>query len=157
MSYIDKTLMEGEEVIARAHLHWVIFVPTFFIDIIAFAFFVWAAIVKERDLTIVLATVGGVMLLISTILVLKAFIAHKTSEFAVTNRRVLIKTGVIRRKSLEILLSKVEGIQVDQSILGRILNYGSIVVTGTGGTREPYHKIASPIDFRKAVQEEGRN
>src|SRR3990170_2644979 len=155
MSYIDKTLMEGEEVIARAHLHWVIFVPTFFIDIIAFAFFVWAAIVKERDLTIVLATVGGVMLLISTILVLKALIAHKTSEFAVTNRRVLIKTGVIRRKSLEILLSKVEGIQVDQSILGRILNYGSIVVTGTGGTREPYHKIASPIDFRKAVQEEG--
>jgi len=102
----------------------------------------------------VLAGIGMIGVLLGAVSALRAFIALKTSEFAVTNKRVLIKTGFIRRNSLEVLLSKVEGIQVHQSLVGRLLNFGSIVVTGTGGSHDPYHRIAAPLGFRRAVQEQ---
>ena len=75
-----------------------------------------------------------------------------SSEFAVTNKRVLIKVGLIRRHSLELLLQKVEGIGVDQTLTGRILGYGTITVTGTGGTRESFQRISRPLEFRRQVQ-----
>ena len=76
------------------------------------------------------------------------------SEFAVTNKRVLIKTGWIRRHSLETLLSKIEGIRVEQDVLGRMWDYGTIVVSGTGGSKEPFRRIASPMQFRREIQEQ---
>lgn len=81
-----------------------------------------------------------------------AYITHKTSEFAVTDRRVVIKVGWIQRRTLETMLNKVEGIGVDQSIMGRMLGYGTITVTGTGGTKEPFTNIANPLEFRRQVQ-----
>jgi uncharacterized membrane protein YdbT with pleckstrin-like domain len=87
-------------------------------------------------------------------LAITSLIARATSEFAVTNKRVLIKIGWIRRHSLETLLSKVEGIRVEQSVFGRMWDYGTIVVSGTGGSKEPFRKIASPMQFRREVQEQ---
>lgn len=80
-------------------------------------------------------------------------IRRATSEFAVTNRRVVVKVGLISRQTLELNLAKVESIGVDQSIFGRILGYGTIVVIGTGGTREPFRTIANPMGFRQAVNQ----
>lgn len=77
-----------------------------------------------------------------------------TSEFGITSKRVLGKTGFIRRRSLDIVLAKVEAIRLSQSILGRILNYGDLEVTGTGGTEEVLRFIPDPLLFRKAVQEQ---
>jgi uncharacterized membrane protein YdbT with pleckstrin-like domain len=75
-----------------------------------------------------------------------------TSEFAITNRRLIIKVGLISRHTLEMNLSKVESINVDQSIVARILNYGTITVIGTGGTHEPFQDIANPMEFRRRFQ-----
>ncbi len=83
---------------------------------------------------------------------LSPLVQYLTSEFAVTNKRVLVKVGFISRHTLELLLSKVETVGVDQSILGRILGYGTIVVIGTGGTREPFRAITDPLEFRHQVQ-----
>jgi uncharacterized membrane protein YdbT with pleckstrin-like domain len=80
-------------------------------------------------------------------------VARATSEFAVTNRRVIIKVGLVSRKTVELNLEKVESIGVEQTILGRILGYGAIVVVGTGGTKEPFPRIADPMGFRRAVNE----
>ena len=80
-------------------------------------------------------------------------IQRATSEFAITTKRVIIKEGLIARRTLEMNLSKIETVNVDQSIMGRILNYGSITIIGTGGTHEVFHNIAHPIQFRKAFQE----
>jgi uncharacterized membrane protein YdbT with pleckstrin-like domain len=80
-------------------------------------------------------------------------VARATSEFAVTNRRVIIKVGLVSRKTVELNLEKVESIGVEQTILGRILGYGTIVVVGTGGTKEPFARIADPMGFRRAVNE----
>ncbi len=75
-----------------------------------------------------------------------------TSEFAITNKRVVIKTGFVSRHTLEMNLSKVESVNVEQSILGRMLGYGSIIVIGTGGTTEVFGKIANPMEFRRQFQ-----
>lgn len=77
-----------------------------------------------------------------------------TSEFAVTNKRVIVKTGWVRRETLELNLSRVESLSVDQGLMGRLLGYGTITIIGTGGTREPFHGIAHPLEFRNAVQEQ---
>ena len=76
----------------------------------------------------------------------------KSSEFAVTNKRVIFKLGVLTTRSVELLLPKVEGIAVTQSMAGRIFGFGAIVVSGSGGTQEPFRDIQSPLAFRQAVQ-----
>jgi uncharacterized membrane protein YdbT with pleckstrin-like domain len=103
----------------------------------------------------VLVPAGGLLLVLFAFpLVITALIARATSEFAVTNKRVLIKIGWLRRHSLETLLSKIETIRVEQGILGRALDYGTIVVSGTGGSKEPFRTIASPMEFRRKVQDQ---
>ena len=76
-----------------------------------------------------------------------------SDEFAITNRRVIIKTGLISRKTFEMNLSKIESVNIDQTILGRILGYGTIIIVGSGGTREIFPKIKNPLEFRKKFQE----
>ncbi len=86
-------------------------------------------------------------------LTIKAWFDRWFSEFVITNRRIIIKTGIIGRETFEMNLSKIESVNVDQSIMGRILNYESITIIGSGGTKETFHKIAKPLAFRKAFQE----
>lgn len=81
-------------------------------------------------------------------------IDYRTSEFAVTNKRVIMKMGWISRRVLELNLHKIESVNVDQSLLGRLLGYGTITVIGTGGTRETFERLAHPVAFRKAFQEQ---
>jgi uncharacterized membrane protein YdbT with pleckstrin-like domain len=76
-----------------------------------------------------------------------------SSEFVITNRRIIIKTGIISRNTFEMNLSKIESVNVDQSFFGRIFGYGSMTIIGTGGTRESFHNISKPLEFRKAFQE----
>jgi uncharacterized membrane protein YdbT with pleckstrin-like domain len=93
-------------------------------------------------------------ILIAIAKAISSFINFSASEFAVTNHRAIAKVGFIRRNSLEVLLSKIEAIQVNQDILGRILGYGSITVSGTGGTRDPFHNISDPLELRRKIQEQ---
>ncbi len=81
-------------------------------------------------------------------------IAYLTSEFAITNKRIIIKTGFISRNTFEMNLSKIESINVNQSILARILGYGTIVIMGTGSTREPFADIRDPLIFRRKFLEQ---
>ena len=85
-------------------------------------------------------------------LFISPIIEKLSSDFAITNRRVIIKVGLFSRRTLEMNLDKVESIHVDQSIIGRMLGYGNIEVIGTGGTRELFMCITSPIEFRKQYQ-----
>ncbi len=139
MSYIEKNLLNGENILYSGKMHWVVFL--------------WPIIWLIIGLML-LDSFGGLFILIALGTSIASLINYTTSEFGITNKRVIVKVGFIRRNSLEVLLSKVEGIQVNQGILGRILGFGSITVTGTGGTKDPFHKIAAPLEFRKSVQEQ---
>ena len=97
-------------------------------------------------------TIGGIVLLFGLLAALPALIVFKTSEFGVTNKRVIIKVGLVRRRTLELLLGQVEAISVDQDILGRIFGFGEITLTGTGGIREVFNKIGKPLEFRRQIQ-----
>ncbi len=74
-------------------------------------------------------------------------------EFVITNKRIICKTGLFSRRTLEMNLNKIESVNVDQGIMGRILGYGTITIIGTGGTRESFPDIARPVEFRKRFQE----
>lgn len=143
MGYVDSNLLRGESVEYRASLHWMVFKwPALWIAV-ALVFFVYFELIAVSYLAIIFAVITFI----------PAFITYKTSEFAITNKRVIAKLGFIKRQSIEIRLSQIEGIHVNQDVLGRLLSYGSIIVTGTGGLKDPIHKIYNPMEFRRRVQE----
>ncbi len=135
--YVNENLGKGEEVLFETHLNYVMiwvmalfFLPMgFFLSM--YFFYIFAVLFP--------------------VLFLYYYIQIKTSEFVVTNRKVFIKYGVISTVSLEINLDKIESIGVNQDILGRICGYGTIVVSGTGGTQHVFNYIDEPIEFRKNV------
>lgn len=134
MSYIDKNLMPNEIVVYRTQLNWIIFAPSVALLLLGILHTIFAAI--------------GLVTAIS------ALISYISSEFGITNKRLIVKVGFIQRRSFEVLLTKVEGIAVDQSIPGRIFDYGTITITGTGGSKEPFRTIDSPLEFRRKAQEQ---
>ncbi|MGH7592933.1 MAG: PH domain-containing protein [Gemmatimonadales bacterium] len=145
MSYIDRHLLPGEAVMYRTRLHWKIFVMPVLVSLILVALALWALSANRRLLAIP-------PIVVALLLLFAAWLRRNSSEFAVTNRRVIIKLGVMTTRSMELLLPKVEGITVTQSVAGRMFGFGEIVVTGSGGTQEPFDSIQSPLDFRQAVQ-----
>jgi uncharacterized membrane protein YdbT with pleckstrin-like domain len=86
--------------------------------------------------------------------IVMGMVRRNATEMALTNRRVVIKTGVVGRKTIEMLLNKVESIEVSETAMGRALGYGTIVVIGTGGTPEPFDQMAHPLEFRSRVQQQ---
>ena len=149
MAYVDDNLLPGEHIAYRAHLHPIIYAGPIAIALIAIIMVAFG-VLNEGILW--LAWGGALLLAVAGVAALIAYIKSSSSEFAVTNRRVVIKVGVIRRHTLELLLQKIEGIGIDQSILGRMLDIGTIVVIGTGGTKEQFSNIAAPLKFRHQVQ-----
>ena len=148
MSYVENNLLPNEQVTYWAKLHWIIYFWPMVLLLGAVAVAVGVAFLGWHDGWIASAVLAGIALLSF----LPPWVDSLSSEFAVTNKRVLIKVGLIRRHSLELLLQKVEGIGVDQTLTGRILGYGTITVTGTGGTRESFQRISRPLEFRRQVQ-----
>ena len=144
MGYIDKNLLPDERVVYRARLHWITFARPLVVLVLGFALlFLLGADARP---------VGGAVVLVGLVLLVPPFVAYRTTEFGVTNKRVVIKTGFIRRHTLELLLRQIEAISVDQSLTGRLLGFGSLTLTGTGGVREVFHRVVSPLEFRRRIQ-----
>jgi len=148
MSYVESNLLPNEQVTYWAKLHWIIYLWPMVFLLGAVAVAVAVSALGLSGGWIASAVLAGIALLSF----LPPWVDSLSSEFAVTDKRVLIKVGLIRRHSLELLLQKVEGIGVDQTLTGRILGYGTITVTGTGGTRESFARISRPLEFRRQVQ-----
>jgi predicted Zn finger-like uncharacterized protein len=152
-AFISDGLLKGEQVVYVARLHWGMFfapaVTGFFALVLVLAFL----LMRSDDGTF-LAFLASGLFLGSVVVVLLRIIRYFTSDFVVTNQRVLIKDGALNRRSLEILLVKVESVSVSQPILGRFFGYGTICIGGTGGTKEGFPAIASPLDFCRHVREQ---
>ena len=134
MSSLEETLLIDEEIVYRTRLRWIVFL--------------WPLIISLCGVAI--GSKEGVGILgLAAIVSIPKFISYKNSEFGLTDKRIILKTGFIRQNSHEILLAQIEGIQVEQGILGRILAFRSIVITGTGGAHDRYRKITAPLELRK--------
>lgn len=149
MGYIENNLQSGEVIAYRAQIHWAIFISPIVWFLLIFVF--------SRQIIIDGKQFYVLMFMISIwafiYLFIKAIVTKISAEYALTNKRLIMKRGIISRKSLELILTKCEGISVDQHILGRLLGFGTIIVT-TGGVTNKYAKIANPIEFRNRINEQ---
>ncbi len=157
--YIPSTLLRGEKLIYIARPHWIIFTPGVLMLIVAMLFFHYGPIFFSFQFSVLggyqlYGIVGFVIALVACYWLLTAYIIFRTSEYGVTDKRVLMKTGWIRRNSLEIFLQRLEAINVSQTVPGRIFNYGTIVLIGTGGTQDYYANVPDPLNFRRRVQQQ---
>ena len=159
MGYLEQNLVPGETVLYKTNLHWIVMIGPLLAGLLLGGTGV-ALIVARYENNLEAApstalTIGGLALLpVAAVLVVVGLIRKNATEVAVSNKRVLIKTGVAARKSIEVLLTKVESIGVEEPLLGRMLGYGSVVVRGTGGTFETFSRIAHPNEFRRQVQQQ---
>ncbi len=159
MSYVEHVIQPGETLVYRAPLHWIVYVPGAVLAALGIVIVGYdAASAPAIDagswqgvLHATLLAVGVFVLLAAVISLIVAFIRRHTTERAVTSRRAIYTTGVVRRITSEISVDKIETVLVDQSILGRILNFGTIVIRGTGGGLEPVRNIGDPLTFRSKL------
>ncbi len=147
MSYLDDHLLSGERIVYRARLHWTIFLTAITVVVLGVGLAVLLHFTAPAYSYVGLGLAG-----VGLLLGIGPAIRYVTSEFAVTDKRVLGKVGFIERESDETLLSKIEAIAVDQGMIGRMLGFGTVTITGTGGTREAFSGISDPLQFRRQIQ-----
>ncbi len=128
MRYVDESLAEGETIIQRGQYPGI------------FWFGAWAALIL---LGIILV---GIFIFVRSVIVMK------TTDFAVTNRRVILKTGWLNRRTQELAVESVEGVSLEQSFIARIFGYGRVVVTGTGDAVIAFPPMAHPVAFRRSIE-----
>lgn len=146
--YIDSNLITNERVIKEAQVSWWSQWPYFLIGGFFLLSGLGASLGSSEE-----GGNAGLVLFIAISFIVIAVVRVISTELALTTNRVIAKTGFIRRNTVELRLEKVEGFVVDQSIVGRIFNYGSVVVSGTGGIKTPIPFIYNPTEFRRVVNE----
>jgi uncharacterized membrane protein YdbT with pleckstrin-like domain len=148
--YIDDILQPGEKVLYSTNAHWIFYLPAIAAWIAALVFIVLSRMIVDTPelICLALATISAIAGLYWAG---KAWFHRWTTETDVTNMRVVHKTGFIKRRTFEMSLDKVESVDVDQSILGRLLNYGDVTVRGVGEGAETIRTIASPLEFRSHI------
>jgi uncharacterized membrane protein YdbT with pleckstrin-like domain len=150
MGYVERHLLAGERVLYKTRLHWVMFARP---ALLALAGAGLAVVLRPVQDPPWLWMIGAAVTLGGLLWGLVHYVEVMTSEFAVTTSRLIFKVGLISRYTTELLLSKVESIGVQQGLVGRVLNYGDLTVTGTGGAREVFRRVRDPIGFRNHVQQ----
>ena len=129
MSYIDQSLVQGETIVHRAHVSW------------------WS------QFWLVFLGILTAVVLVGFVFLAMAWIRVHSTEIAITNRRIIAKFGFVQRRTIEININQVEALRVDQGFWGRLLNFGTIIISGTGSSLEPAPDIADPLVFRRKFME----
>jgi len=145
MTFIEKNLANNEKIVYRAQLHWWIYgkaVLSLILGIVVFA--LWGKTEAVKILS-------GLLVLIGLIGLISAYTRASSSEFAVTNRRIMMKTGIANRRLIELQLNRSEGLVIDQGIIGRIFNYGTIIIRSGGTMEEIFSPVADPYEFKRQI------
>ncbi len=158
MSFAAKHLIPGESVQYETRLHWIVMLGHALVAaalvLIGVTLLVapWSSAKGAQTFSAALRWVGLALIVAAAIFVGIGFLKRKATEMAVTNKRVIVKTGLAERRTIELLLSRIESIAVDEPAFGRLMGYGTVIVRGTGGTPEIFEKIYHPLIFREQVQ-----
>ncbi|WP_375415307.1 PH domain-containing protein [uncultured Bradyrhizobium sp.] len=149
--YIDDILQPGEKVLYSTNAHWIFYLPAIAAWIAAIGCLIASRMfVTETPMLLCLA-LAAISALAALYWTLRAWFHRWTTETDVTNLRVVHKTGFVKRRTFEMSLDKVESVDVNQTILGRMLNYGDVTVRGVGEGFETIKTIASPLLFRNHI------
>ena len=148
MSYVQRVLQPGEQVRHISSIHWIVYWRGVAVALLAVGAY-WLS--ETRLLPGIWRYTAYALALVAVVLLIQQWFQWWVTEIAVTNRRVIYKKGLIRRQTNEMNMDKVESVQIYQSILERILNYGAVTILGTGEGFETLRTIASPIDLRNSI------
>jgi uncharacterized membrane protein YdbT with pleckstrin-like domain len=152
MRYVRQVLQPGETIVYTTKLHWLVYLWATLLFAICLVLAVvswsWA---DSQNLSLALGIAALIFALSALSSAFRAFTRRATTELAVTDRRVIYKTGLLSRHTLEMNRGKVESVAVDQTLLGRIFGYGTVIVRGTGSTFEPIRNISDPLTFRSHI------
>ena len=160
MSYVEKHLIEGERIVYKTRLHWIVlFMPVALAVVFGVAGIVLLVQSRKdagdsRTASQAMMIGGAILLIVAIVFVIRGILRRNSTQMTVTNMRVVANVGVASRRSIEIFLSRVESIGVEESVMGRMLGYGTVIVRGTGGTPESFNLIAHPLEFRTHVQQQ---
>jgi uncharacterized membrane protein YdbT with pleckstrin-like domain len=149
MSYVQRVLQPGEQVRQISSIHWILYWPGVSVALLAVIAY-WLS--ETMRLTGFWRYMAYALALVAVVLLIQQWFQWWVTEIAITNRRVIYNKGLIRRHTNEMNMDKVESVQIDQSILGRILDYGNVTILGTGeGTFETLRTITSPMELRNSI------
>ena len=152
MRYVRRVLQPGETVVYDTKLHWVIYIRAILLLVVCVILVAAAVSTSDnQNLSLALEIAAAIFALLALSAALRAFVRRATTELAVTDHRVIYKTGLLARHTIEMNRDKVESVDVDQTLLGRIFGYGTIIVRGTGGSLEPIRTIGDPLTFRSNI------
>ena len=158
MSYAEKHLIQGETVQYRTKLHWIVMLghaglmAFFLLAGAALLAFSWSTRNSATPHSNILIWLALAAFLVASILLGIGVVKRGATVMVLTNKRVIVKTGLASRRTIELLLSRIESIAVEEPAMGRMLGYGTVVIRGTGGTPEVFEKISHPLEFREQVQ-----
>jgi uncharacterized membrane protein YdbT with pleckstrin-like domain len=147
--YIDEILQPGEKVLYSTNAHWIFYLPAIAAWIVVLA--LAAASVAVPPMAVLGLPAAAVIAVVALYFTVRGWFHRLTTETDVTDRRVVHKTGFIKRRTFEMALDKIESVDVDQTVLGRLLNYGDVTILGVGEGRQTIPTIASPLAFRNAI------
>jgi hypothetical protein len=148
--YARATLAPNETPFYRTSLHWIVFVRFGVLAALTSLFLAMPCAIMLQAVTG--WQIGWFALPLPAFMLVPPTLAYLSSELVITDARVLIKTGIVRRQTLEMFIAKVESIAIDQGFIARIFDYGTVTIRGTGGFEEPFETIARPMEFRNWVQ-----
>ncbi len=152
MAYLDKILQPGETVVAMGRLHWVLYLGAALLGAMALIVAIVAGVALPKGGAQYAAlAVAGLLLVIALVQFVGAWIIVATTEYAVTTARVIVKRGLFSLHTVEISLDKIESVDVDQSLLGRMLGFGAVTIHGIGARWDPIPNLADPLSFRRAI------
>ena len=148
MDYVQRVLQPGEQVRHISPIHWIVYWPGVVVALLAVIAYLLS---DTRLLPGIWRYTAYALALVAVVLLIQQWIRWWVTEIAVTDRRVIYKKGLIRRQTSEMNMDKVESVKIDQSILGRMLDYGDVTILGTGEGFETLRTIASPIELRNSI------
>lgn len=151
MAYYTKVLQPGERVLRIGRLHWLIYLKALLVVLLALAILATLIWISDLQLARYVEIVAGVVAVIGLLMMAAVAIRQSTTEIVVTDRRVIFKRGVLSRHTVEMNLSKIETVDVEQGLLARMLDYGTVIIRGTGSGFEPLRRVGSPLGIRNAI------
>jgi uncharacterized membrane protein YdbT with pleckstrin-like domain len=151
LAYYTKVLQPNENVRVVGRLHWLVYSKTILLLIVAIALFFWTMGVQDPEQKKEFLMATGAAFGLMLVMLFAEWIQRRSTEIVVTDHRVIYKTGILSRHTTEMNISKIETVDIDQSILGRIFGYGTILIRGTGETIEPLRSVGAPITIRNAI------
>jgi uncharacterized membrane protein YdbT with pleckstrin-like domain len=149
--YIEEILQPGERLLYSTNAHWIFYLPAILAWIAVVVLLVLSRATTTEGITLLCLSTAAVIAIVAVYWTVRAWFHRWTTETDVTNLRVVHKNGFIKRRTFEMSLDKVESVDVNQSILGRILNYGDVTILGVGEGKETISTIASPLAFRNYI------